>query len=90
MFCLLCRLHHGKSKHNKSSSYGMEPAVHFQTLALMEHCSGQKHQDSIAAEMLTTSIIQEKPDERNLYQHIYDIVLTGSAWHCLPKLPINV
>lgn len=33
----------------------------------MEHCSGQKHQDSIAAEMLKrTSIFQEKLDERNL------------------------
>lgn len=70
MFCLLCRLHQGKSKHNKSGSYGMEPAVRFQTLSLMEHCSGQKHQDSIAAEMLRrTSIFQEKLDERNLYQH---------------------
>ena len=52
MYCLLCRLHQAKGKHNKSASYGMEPAVRFQTSALVEHCSGQKHQDSIAAEML--------------------------------------
>ena len=52
----------GKSKHNKTASYGMESAVRFQTSALNEHCSGQKHQDSIAAEMLRTSIFQEKLD----------------------------
>ena len=46
----------------------MEPAVHFQTSALVEHCSGQKRQDSIAAEMIRrTSIFQEKLDER-MYQ----------------------
>ena len=44
--------------------------VLFQTSALVEHCSGQKHQDSIAAEMLKrTSIFQEKLDERNLHRH---------------------
>ena len=70
MFCLLCRLHQAKSKHNKSVSYRMEPAVRFQSSALNEHCSEQKHQDSIAAEMLRrTSIFQEKLDERNLHQH---------------------
>ena len=48
----------------------MEPAVRFQTSALVEHCSGQKHQDSIAAEMLKrTSIFQEKLDEHNLHRH---------------------
>ena len=63
MYCLLCRLHQAKGKHNKSASYGMEPAVRFQTSALVEHCSGQKHQDSIAAEMIRrTSIFQEKLD----------------------------
>ena len=70
MYYLLCRLHQAKGKHNKSASYGMEPAVRFQTSALVEHCSGQKHQDSIAAEMLKrTSIFQEKLDERNLHRH---------------------
>ena len=73
MYCLLCRLHQAKSKHNKRASYGMEPAVRFQTSALVEHCSGQKHQDSVAAEMLKrTSIFQEKLDERNL--HRYEIL----------------
>ena len=33
MYCLLCRLHQAKGKHNKSASYGMEPAVRFQTSA---------------------------------------------------------
>ena len=70
MYCLLCRLHQAKGKHNKSASYGMEPAVRFQTSALVEHCSGQKHQDSIAAEMLKrTLIFQEKLDERSLHRH---------------------
>ena len=60
MYCLLCRLHQAKGKHNKSASYGMEPAVRFQTSALVEHCSGQKHQDSIAAEMLKRTLIFKK------------------------------
>lgn len=69
MYCLLCRLHHAKGKHNKSTSYGMEPAVRFQTSALIEHCGRKKHQDSIAAEMLKrTSIFREKLDERNLHR----------------------
>lgn len=69
MYCLLCQLHHAKGKHNKSTSYGMEPAVHFQTSALIKHCGGKKHQDSIAAEMLKrTSIFQEKLDEHNLHR----------------------
>ena len=46
----------------------MQPAVRFQTSALLEHCSGQKHQDSIAAEMIKrTSIFQEQ--ERYLHRH---------------------
>ena len=96
MFCLLCRLHQAKSKHNKSASYGMEPAIRFQTSALMEHCSGQKHQDSIAAEMLRrTSIFQEKLDERNLHQHkilhsafmsLYWQVQHGIAYRNFPSM----
>ena len=96
MFCLLCRLHQAKSKHNKSVSYGMEPAVRFQTSALNEHCSGQKHQDSIAAEMLRrTSIFQEKLDERNLHQHailhsafmsLYWQVQHGIAYRNFPSM----
>ena len=95
MFCLLCRLHQAKSKHYKTASYGMEPAVHFQTSALNEHCSGQKHQDSIAAEMLRTSIFQEKLDQRNLHQHailhsafmsLYWQVQHGIAYRNFPSM----
>lgn len=96
MYCLLCQLHHAKSRHNKSTSYGMEPAVQFQTSALMEHCSGQKHQDSTAAEMLKrTSIFQEKLDERNLHQHqilysafmsLYWQVQHGIAYRNFPSM----
>ena len=96
MYCLLCRLHQAKGKHNKSASYGMEPAVRFQTSALVEHCSGQKHQDSIAAEMLKrTSIFQEKLDERNLHRHeilysafmsLYWQVQHGIAYRNFPSM----
>ena len=83
MYCLLCRLHQARGKHNKSASYGMEPAVRFQTSALVEHCSGQKHQDSIAAEMIKrTSIFQEKLDERNLHRHeILYSAFMSLYWH---------
>jgi len=74
----------------------MEPAVRFQTSALMEHCSGQKHEDSIAAEMLSrTSIFQEKLDKRNLYQHkilnsafmsLYWQVQHGIAYRNFPSM----
>ena len=77
------RLHQAKSKHNKCASYGMELAVRFQTSALMEHCSGQKHQDSIAAEMLRrTSILQEKIDQSNIHQHdiLHSAFLDGTAY----------
>ena len=68
MYCLFCRLHQAKGKHNKSTLYGMEPAIRFQTSGLQEHCKGQKHQDSIAVDMLKrSSIFQEKLDERNLH-----------------------
>lgn len=96
MYCLLCRLHQAKGKHNKSASYGMEPAVRFQTSALVEHCSGQKHQDSIAAEMIRrTSIFQEKLDERNLHRHeilysafmsLYWQVQHGIAYRNFPSM----
>ena len=67
MYCILCQLHQAKGKHNKRASYGMQPAISFQTSALVEHCSGQKHQDSIGADQLLqmirrTSIFQEKLD----------------------------
>ena len=42
MYCLLCRLHQAKGKHNKSASYGMEPAVRFQTSANIRTESVQK------------------------------------------------
>ena len=74
----------------------MEPAVRFQTSALVEHCSGQKHQDSIAAEMLKrTSIFQEKLDERNLHRHeilysafmsLYWQVQHGIAYRNFPSM----
>ena len=96
MYYLLCRLHQAKGKHNKSASYGMEPAVRFQTSALVEHCSRQKHQDSIAAEMLKrTSIFQEKLDERNLHRHeilysafmsLYWLVQHGIAYRNFPSM----
>ena len=96
MYCLHCRLHQAKGKHNKSTSYGMEPAIRFQTTALIEHCNGQKHQDSIAAEMLRrTSIFQEKLDERNLHQHeilqsafmsLYWQVQHGIAYRNFPSM----
>jgi len=96
MYCLLCRLHHAKGKHNKSTSYGMEPAVRFQTAALIEHCRGKKHQDSIAAEMLKrTSIFQEKLDERNLHRQeilysafmsLYWQVQHGIAYRNFPSM----
>ena len=47
MHYLLCRLHQAKGKHNKSASYGMEPAVRFQISALLEHCSGQNFNQKI-------------------------------------------
>ena len=47
MYYLLCRLHQAKGKHNKSASYGMEPAVRFQISALVEHCSGQNFNQKI-------------------------------------------
>ena len=74
----------------------MEPAVRFQSSALNEHCSEQKHQDSIAAEMLRrTSIFQEKLDERNLHQHailhsafmsLYWQVQHGIAYRNFPSM----
>ena len=70
--------------------------VLFQTSALVEHCSGQKHQDSIAAEMLKrTSIFQEKLDERNLHRHeilysafmsLYWQVQHGIAYRNFPSM----
>ena len=42
MYYLLCRLHEAKGKHNKSASYGMEPAVRFQTSANIRTESVQK------------------------------------------------
>jgi len=67
----------------------MEPAVSFPTLALMEHCRGQKSQDSIAAEMLRrTSIPQEKIDEHNLHQHeiLQSAFLDGTAKRNFPSM----
>ena len=70
----------------------MEPAVCFQTSALKKHCSGQKHQDSIAAKMLRrTSIFQEKLDERNLHQQkILHSAFMSLNWHSLMQLSLYV
>ena len=95
--CSVCSADFTRRKANITSvSYGMEPAVRFQTSALNEHCSGQKHQDSIAAEMLRrTSIFQEKLDERNLHQHailhsafmsLYWQVQHGIAYRNFPSM----
>ena len=70
----------------------MEPAVCFQTSALKKHCSGQKHQDFIAAKMLRrTSIFQEKLDERNLHQQkILHSAFMSLNWHSLMQLSLYV
>ena len=70
----------------------MEPAVCFQTSALKKHCSGQKHQHSIATKMLRrTSIFQKKLNERNLHQQkILHTAFMSLNWHSLMQLSLDV